>query len=182
VKIMIDGNAGTSVKPILDYYGLTPEALASFGASIVGTEPENRQAFDVIVSTQGSLANNTEAAHWVEISQKFDLVFLNLPEDLLTRLASMDLGFERAEVPEGLIRGINRRIPTVARQGHAVYARDNTPEDFVYTVTKTLDERRDLFKYAFIPLTYDSRRAWRYPNIPLHPGAARYYREKGYMP
>jgi TRAP transporter TAXI family solute receptor len=181
VKILIDGNAGTSVKPILDYYGLTPEALRAFGGSIVGTEPENRQNFDVIVSTQGSLANNTEAAHWLEISQRFELNFLQLPELLLARLAGMDLGFERAEVPEGLLRGINRRIPTVARPGHAIYARDNTPEDFVYTVTKAMDENRHLLKYAFIPLSYDSRRVWTYPKIPLHPGAERYYREVGYM-
>jgi TRAP-type uncharacterized transport system substrate-binding protein len=182
VKIMIDGNAGTSVKPILDYYGLTADALRGFGAGIVGTEPEHRQDFDVIVSTQGSLANNTEAAHWVEISQRFNLVFLDLPQDLLARLVSMDLGFERAEVPEGLLRGINRRIPTVARPGHAIYARDNTPEFFVYEVTKAMDENRHLLQYAFIPLHFDPKRAWRYPNIPLHPGAARYYREKGYMP
>jgi TRAP transporter TAXI family solute receptor len=182
VKIMIDGNAGTSVKPVLDYYGLNPEALARFGASLVGTEPENREAFDVIVSTQGSLANNTEAAHWGEISQKFDLLYLDLPADLLTRLAAMDLGFERAEVPEGLLRGIDRRIPTVARPGHAIYARDDTPEAFVYEVTKAMDENRHLLKYAFIPLSYDSRRVWRYPAMPLHPGAARYYREMRYMP
>jgi TRAP-type uncharacterized transport system substrate-binding protein len=179
LRIMIDGNAGTSVRPVLEYYGLTEEALRSWGGRIVGTE--DRTNFDVIVSTQGSLANNTEASHWYEISQKFDLRYLDLPEPLLARLVVMDLGFERADVPEGLLRGITRRIPSVARPGHAVYARDNTPDQLVYDVTKALDRRRDLLKYALIPFYYDSRRVWRLGDVPLHPAAARYYREAGYM-
>ncbi len=181
VKIIIDGNAGTSVAPVLDYYGLTEQAVKSWGGSIVGAEQENRSDFAVIVSTQGSLANNPEANLWYDVSQKFDLRYLDLPEDLLAKLAAMDLGFERAIVPEGLVRGLDRPIPTVARPGHAIYARDNTPEAFVYAVTKAMDQRRDLLKYALIPFTYDSRRVWQFSNIPLHPGAARYYREVGYM-
>jgi TRAP-type uncharacterized transport system substrate-binding protein len=31
------------------------------------------------------------------------------------------------------------------------------------------------------PYSYDPRTVWRNLDVPLHPGAARYYREQGYL-
>jgi hypothetical protein len=45
---------------------------------------------------------------WTEISQKFNLNFLALPEDLLEKLAR-DGEQERGMIPAGLYRGIERR-------------------------------------------------------------------------
>ena len=52
---------------------------------------------------------------------------------------------------------------------------------FAYTVARALDEQQDLWMWAPMSLYYDPSRAWRANGLPLHPGAERYYREKGYL-
>jgi len=53
---------------------------------------------------------------WTEISQKFDLNFIELPDDLLAELAR-EGEQDRGTIPAGLYRGIERPIPTVVRTG-----------------------------------------------------------------
>ncbi len=72
-------------------------------------------------------------------------------------------------------------MPTVARRAYAVFGRDDAPDDFAYTVARALDEQQDLWMWAPISLYYNPSRAWRANGLPLHPGAERYYREKGYL-
>jgi TRAP-type uncharacterized transport system substrate-binding protein len=72
-------------------------------------------------------------------------------------------------------------VATVGRSGNAIIARDDTPEAFVYDVAKAVDLHRDRLKWFIRPYSYDPRTAWKAFDIPLHPGAERYYREVGYM-
>lgn len=62
-----------------------------------------------------------------------------------------------------------------------IYVRDDAPDDFAYTVPKALDEHRDLFQVQLEPWYYDHRTVADSKTIPLHPGALKYYRERGYI-
>jgi TRAP-type uncharacterized transport system substrate-binding protein len=55
------------------------------------------------------------------------------------------------------------------------------PDDFAYTVAKALDEQQSLLQWAHLNFSYNRHTVWRAFGVPLHPGAARYYREMGYM-
>jgi TRAP-type uncharacterized transport system substrate-binding protein len=55
------------------------------------------------------------------------------------------------------------------------------PDSFAYDVAKAINEHRDLLKFGLIHFSYDSRTVWKAQNLPLHPGAERYYREVGYI-
>jgi uncharacterized protein len=44
-----------------------------------------------------------------------------------------------------------------------------------------LDEKRSLIKWANQPFSYDPNTVWNGDGVPLHPAAARYYGERGYM-
>jgi len=102
---------------------------------------------------------------------------LLLPQGESIRLDSVDASFE----PLGLFRGINRPIPTVARSGVVIYGRTDMPDDFAYTLAKAMDEQQDLLQWTHMNFSYNWRMVWKAFDIPLHPGAARYYRERGYM-
>jgi len=69
----------------------------------------------------------------------------------------------------------------IPNPGTAVYARDDIPETFAYAVAKAIDEHRDLLKWANLPFSYDPGTVADGAGLPLHPGAARYYRERGYL-
>jgi TRAP-type uncharacterized transport system substrate-binding protein len=61
-----------------------------------------------------------------------------------------------------------------------IYTREETPADFVYQVTKALDDGRQLFRKTHLPYSYDERNVARPRPVALHAGAERYYRQAGY--
>jgi len=144
-----------------------------------GGVPEERKNFDVIIHGC-TLGNAPEFNVWYEVSQRYDLTYLQLPEDLLAKIAK-ESDMERRDIPDGLLRGIDHPIPTVARTGHAVYGREDMPDHFAYIVAKAMDEHQDLLQWAHLNFSYNLHTVWKAFGVPLHPGAARYYRERGYM-
>jgi TRAP-type uncharacterized transport system substrate-binding protein len=90
-------------------------------------------------------------------------------------------GYQRATVPLVLFRGVDRPIPTVMRPNHFIYVRDDAPDSFAYDVAKALDEHRELFQVQLEPWYYDPQTVASSRVIPMHPGALKYYRERGYL-
>jgi len=173
-------SVGTQAMDVLAYYGLTRQSIESAGGHIgAGMAAAERQNFDVAIG-EGTLANAPEFNMWYEISQRFDLTYLQLPEELLAKLAQSG-EMERVNIPDGLLRGIEHPIPSVAHSGVAIYGRTDTPDDFAYTVARALDEHQDFFQWSLLNFSYNIRNVWKAYDLPLHPGAARYYRERAYM-
>jgi len=166
---------------IFDYYGIKVDELRAKGGGIMPSNAsrERRASGDVFIGT-GLLANTPEQRSWYEASQLNDLVFLDFEEPLIARLAQ-EPGFQRATVPLALFRGVDRPIPTVMRPNHLIYVRDEAPDSFAYDVAKALDEHRDLFQVQLEPWYYDPQTVAASKTIPMHPGATRYYRERGYV-
>jgi uncharacterized protein len=166
---------------ILDYYGIKADDLKAKGGGIMpgGATREKRASGDVFIGT-GLLANTPEQRSWYEVTQLNDLVFLDMEEPLLQRLAQ-EPGYERATIPLALFRGVDRPIPTVMRPNHFIYVRDEAPDDFAYAVAKALDEHRQLFQVQLEPWYYDPQTVAVSRVIPMHPGAIKYYRQRGYV-
>src|ERR1019366_3980865 len=119
LKIVADADLSGVMFP---YYGVTMDSLKAAGATFDSSLiPADRADADVIIH-YGTLANAPEFNIWYDASQREDLVYLQLPDDLLAKL-SHDLGFERRDIPTGLLRGQESPIHTVARSGTAIYGR-----------------------------------------------------------
>jgi len=173
-------NRDTVIEQVLAYYGITEDGLKAKGGGFIRTQNrEERAAADVFIGG-GLLVYTPEQRMWYEASQLNYLVFLALPEPLLVRLAGQR-GYVRAIAPIALMRGLERPISTVMRSTHAVYVRDDAPDDFTYTVAKALDEHQELFRMYGDPWYYDTRLIANSTVIPMAPGAMRYYRERRYI-
>jgi TRAP transporter TAXI family solute receptor len=171
------GNEGQEA---LNYYGLTRQAIEAGGGHVgSSTNVAERANFDAVVAG-GSLGNAPEFNVWYEVSQKYNLTYLQLPDALLDTLAKEN-DMQRGSIPNGLLRGIDHPIPTVVRTGHVVFGRDDMPDDFAYLVARALDEHQDLLQWSHLNFSYNSHTVWKALDVPLHPGAAKYYRERGYM-
>ncbi len=158
VRILTAGIGGDSAR-ILAHFGLSRQAIEAGGGRMT-TAPEWRI--------------------WTEISQKFNLHFIQLPDDLLAELAR-EGEQDRGTIPAGLYRGIERPIQTVVRTGTVIYSRADMPDDFAYTVAKAMVEQQQLLQWSHLNFSYNVHTVWNGYEVPLHPGAARYYKEKGYM-
>ena len=171
-----------SMATVLNYYVITDEDIISWGGKMrVSMDEAQNGEFDLIMGFLASPAMNPESSYWTVLSQKFDLYFLQLPDDLLSRLATQNVDAEFVEVQNSLLRGINRRIRTLGRSGESVFARDDTPEQAAYELAKAIDENHDALKWFIRVYTYDPNTVWQNFGVPLHPGAERYYREAGYI-
>ena len=137
---------------------------------------------DVIISSMASPANNPESAFWPKFSYKYDLRFLELPEELLEEMADDTLCMTRVTVPWGLLRGVDRKITTVARSGEAIFGRSDMPEEFALAAARAISTHRSDLKWYVRPYSYDPDTVWNNFSVPLHPGAELYYRKRGYIP
>jgi para-nitrobenzyl esterase len=178
VRILTAG-IGSDSAGILAHFGLSREVIEAAGGR-VGNTAEDREKFDVVIGGGGGMTTAPEWRIWTEISQRFDLTFIALPDDLLAKL-SRDGEQDRGTIPAGLYRGIERPIPTVVRTGTTVYGRADMSDDFAYVVAKAMDEQQHLLQWRHLNFSYNAHTVWKGYEVPLHPGAARYYREKGYM-
>jgi len=181
LPVNVISRGGEVENAVLNYYGLTQEALESWGGSLGRVGGENLEV-DVIIGGNASPSQNTECSYWTEYSYKYDLYFLDLAEELLEQIDKNVTGYEPALVKWGVLRGVDRAIPTVARSGQAIFARDDIPEQAAYDIAKTIDIHQSGLKWYIRIYTYDSQTVWKNDDVPLHPGAERYYREKGYIP
>jgi TRAP-type uncharacterized transport system substrate-binding protein len=88
---------------------------------------------------------------------------------------------QRGTIPDGLLRGIEAPIQTIVRTGTVVYGRADMPDKFAYDVAKALDEQQGLLQWSHLNFSYNIHTVWKADGVPLHPGAARYYKQRGYM-
>jgi TRAP transporter TAXI family solute receptor len=84
-------------------------------------------------------------------------------------------------IPSGIYEGVDTDVPTYAVKATLVTS-EKVPEEVVYNVVKTVFDNLDRFRTmhpAFATLQpQDMLQAL---SAPLHPGAIRYYKEKGWM-
>jgi uncharacterized protein len=180
VRVLCMGSPIT--QPILDFYGINRKDLESWGGSMGNEMAERGNAeFDVIINDIASPANNPESDYWTAFSYKYNLNFIELPDELLKSIAAKVKGAQFVTVKWGLLKGVDRQIKTLGRSGNSVFAREDTPEQAAYDIAKAIDLNRSALKWFIRPYSYDSRTVWKNDGVPLHPGAERYYREMGYI-
>jgi len=116
-----------------------------------------------------------------EIANDGNVDFVGLDADTIKAL--QPLGYVPATMPADTFKGQAKPLTTV---GFPTVVITNTelPEPVAYTITKTvLDNKEALVRGHAGLAEFDPKSAWRPEKvgIPLHPGAERAYREKGWM-
>jgi TRAP-type uncharacterized transport system substrate-binding protein len=174
---ILGGNAA-----IQQYYGLSAKDVEALGGRIYdGGSVLKNENFDVIMGS-GVLSNYPEGNMWYEMTIRKDLIFLPVPEEVRQKLLKDSPLNTLVNLPFRYMKGVpDTPVASVGTSGTAVYARDDVPEGFAYAVAKAIDEHHDLLKWANMPFTYDATTVANGAGVPVHPGAARYYRERGYQ-
>src|SRR5262245_19019044 len=117
-----------------------------------------------------------------EASVGRNLKLLAFSEPLLAYLGKFGLG--KGTIPAGTYPQAANAKDTVvsATMGTTITVTSKMANDLAYTITKTLNDNPDRVRKIHGSLAdYDPAKAYLYLGVPLHPGAERYYREKGYL-
>jgi uncharacterized protein len=168
---------------ILEHYGLSLELIESWGGKFLVSADspsaiQNRD-FDLIILVAYN-GNTPMCRPWVQGSIFNNLRYLGLEPALIDRMVE-EYGFHRGSLPRRIFRGVEHDIPTVVHHTVIVYGKADLPDDFVYNLAKAYDTNRHVFRETPLPISWDPQEALKYAEIPLHPAAERYYKEKGYI-
>jgi uncharacterized protein len=117
-----------------------------------------------------------------EASVGRDLKLLAFPKALLEHLGKFGLG--EGVIPAGTYpKAANASEAVVsATMGTTITVSDKMPNDLAYTITKAINDNVDRVRKIHGSLAdYDPAKGHLYLGVALHPGAERYYREKGWL-
>jgi len=116
-----------------------------------------------------------------EIANDGNVDFVGLDADTIKAL--LPLGYVAATMPADTFKSQAKALTTVGFPTVVITNKD-LPEPVAYTVTKAILDNKEALVRGHAGLAeFDPRSAWQPERvgIPLHPGAERAYREKGWM-
>ncbi|OOV88009.1 TAXI family TRAP transporter solute-binding subunit [Oceanospirillum linum] len=160
---------------LLSSYGMTrddiSEDYSSFSQSADKIKDGN---LDASLITAGS-----PTASLVELSNGHDISIVPLNGPAVDKLLKKQPYYAKTVLPAGTYKGMDKDVETIAvRAIWATHA--DLSDDVAYAVTKALYENTDtLAKVHVKGKEISLETALESVSIPLHPGAERYYREKG---
>jgi uncharacterized protein len=196
---------GGRVAPyLLKAYGFSYEDIVSWGGSISSMRHTAQAARDRF--ERGELdfftgdGSEYDFSGWRWIAEH-GYRFLNIRPDIMATLEN-ELGVRRHLTPAGFLPGINENLIAIDDSHIVVTVHERLDERVAFNLARAIDERkRDIELSSIqagysddssIPLTRPTfwssltepiHRQWeqRILGAPLHPGAEKYYREKGLL-
>ncbi len=132
---------------------------------------------DAIVFTVGHPAGSIS-----EATTTCDSVLVNVDNDVIRKLAADNAYYAMTTIPGGMYKGTDSDVTTFG-VGATFVASTDASEEVVYQVVKAVFENFDRFKKmhpAFANLE-EAKMITNNLSAPLHDGAVKYYKERGWM-
>lgn len=170
-------------RQILETYNLTYDDIKKWGGEVrlIGTN----EGIDAMRNGQiAGIATPDILPHAgiTQVAQSVKINLLSLSEEVIKKL-SEKYGYARAVIPKGTYSGVDYDVVTLD-DPYIIIARKELPEDFIYEVTKAFmnPEGRKYFAAIAAPIgTVDDKQAFEMlGQTKMHPGAEKYFREKGF--
>ncbi|MBN2438836.1 MAG: TAXI family TRAP transporter solute-binding subunit [Deltaproteobacteria bacterium] len=177
------GSSGeVSLRLLLEAYGITYDDIKSWGGSVTPTSTgvASNQMIDgkAHIWVQVIVAGHPAIS---ELAISTDVVFLPYSQAIIDKLENY--GFQESVLPEKTFKGQDQAVPMVGYPSILIAHRDLNPE-LAYVLTKSIVENKEQLVKAHAGFkNCIPEDAWKMVQmqIPLHPGAEKYYRERGWM-
>ena len=176
-RIGVGGEPGsgteTATRTIIESYGLSYEdvqpAFISFAEAAQGIQNGRLDAAVMVASYPVSAIT--------EIYEPTKVELISIDEAAVHRIRSRFPFFKTVIIPKGTYRGQEREVQTIGVD-NLLICRDSVPEDLVYHMTRLLFERLPSLAKDYVTARMINAEQSPATPIPLHPGAARYFRER----
>lgn len=184
VRLAVDqqGSIGELItREIFASYGLTYDDLISWGGSV--DYLAGSKAFEMMADGRIDITGDAESApssNILEAATTIDLNMLSLDEATIQALEG-EFGVERNTIPKDTYDFLDRDIKTVSTPAILIVNKD-VPEKEVYEVTKSIYNNLEYLHTVhgeFQNLTKETMA--NVGDVPLHPGAEKFFKEKGIL-
>jgi TRAP transporter TAXI family solute receptor len=167
------GTPGTYFPLMFEALGVKPSAIRFGGASDMGG-----QLGDGLLDTFAFAAGLPISA-FSEIEAQRSVVFFSFSQDEIKTLTSKFPELAETKIPANTYKSLKEDQPTVGVFNFAIAHKD-LPDDLVYEIVKAVmdNNQRMVTGHAAAVETIPANAA-KNTFLPFHPGAARYFREKG---
>jgi TRAP-type uncharacterized transport system substrate-binding protein len=184
VSIAVNDCVDFAIKFLLKAHGISQRDFVKWGGRVDEVvRPSNPHRREGIVSGKLEMVIDEGMDSWGDVAVEHGMIFLSYSEPVLRKLEKY--GFQRARVDGGRVAGINEPTTVVDFSGWPIVVHKKFPDDLAYHIAGVLDKIREEIPYdaATTPsmnsLCTNTEAG---PlDFPLHPGAERYYRGKGYL-
>ena len=185
-----DDGVGFLAEQLLAAYGITVKDLEGWGGKFLEARVSG-VAVEKVLSGEADMACHEAWKSFRRLSERFPAKFLPVSEEVLNQL-QQKFGYQRNVIRKGLY-GPNvpdRDIPVVDFSDWPLITRADLPDDLAYLAAQVaVEDRKEVEAfYTGVPekdrgmdLPLKPAIMWKNVGIPLHPGAEKYYREKGLM-
>jgi TRAP transporter TAXI family solute receptor len=171
--------SGTEInfRQLMDIYGLKKEDVnGQYLSYSESAEAFKDKHIDAFIATAG-IPN----AAIMDVSTQNDIRILPIPADVSAKVIKKYPFFAAVTIPANTYKGVTQDVPTVAVNAVLIAGNQLKPE-MVYHLTKALFENQAELASAHakgkeVSLKY----AVQGVSVPFHPGAVKYYKEKGLM-
>jgi TRAP-type uncharacterized transport system substrate-binding protein len=185
IRGQMDHSVHLVVREILSAAGFSLEDIAGWGGQVRYDPglPKGPNRLGAVQRGEVDMIIDEAVHNWLNIALESEMRVLPLDEPMLTHLET--LGFQRAVLPKAHYPKLESDVPTLDFSGFPVYTHANVPDSIVTAVCAALEARKEKIVWQEpgpLPLENMCRDTPAGPlNIPLHPAAERFWRERGYL-
>ena len=181
----MDHSAHLVVNEVLSAAGFSLQDIISWGGEIRYDEglPNSPTRLGAVRRGEVNAIFDEAVRSWVTPALESGMRILPLDEPLLKQLEA--LGLRRGTLSNRQYPKLDRDVPTLDFSGFPVYTHADVPESLVASICAALESRKGTILWEGegpLPLERMCRDTPEGPlNIPLHPAAERFWRERGYL-
>lgn len=174
-----------AIKAVLRAHGLSLDSFEQWGGSVDPVvRPSNPRRLEGIASGEVDAVIDEGLTSWAPTAVEHGMHFLHLSAKGMAWLDRY--GFSRAPLDGPIFEGkLEEPVEAVDFSGWPIVARSDLPEELAYHIVGVIDQIREEIPYdtpGIPPMKQFCSDTTDGPlDVPLHPGAERYYREKGYL-
>lgn len=115
----------------------------------------------------------------LELEKNPGVNFIGFSGEALSRYNELLPGTGKITIPKGSYRTLNKGFRTVYVMNH-LFVSEDVPDEIVYQIAKVIDKHLPVFQKLFAGAQEISvKKGLLYNPIQVHPGALKFYREKG---
>jgi TRAP-type uncharacterized transport system substrate-binding protein len=185
VRAQRDHSVHLVVDQVLKVHGFSLSDLETWGGKVIYDEglPADPQRLGRVKAGEVDAIFDEAVTRFVPLAVPQGMRFLPIEEPERSKLATM--GMRTEPMPRQTFPMLPADVPAVDFSGFPVFTHADTPESLVYDFSRALDARKSQIAYQQpgpLPTDVMCKDTPDGPlDVPLHPGAERYWREAGYI-